>query len=349
MKIIIVGAGISGLAAAYFINQNAPYIELHCIEKSRGIGGRVATRRRDGAIFDHGAQFFRPNDDAQAHFFTQILAHEQLVDIAKPVWSFDQHNTLSAGDPAQNALPKFGYRDGINQLAKLLMPASLTLTRETRVHSVTYHDQKVTCVDDAGTPIASGDAILFTPPAPQTRDIIAASDFPADMRNTLCTALAQAQYRPCLSITMAFPGTIDLPYHALVNTDRKHDLAWVAFEHDKHPTRVPAGQTLITVQCAPAASRAWWDDAAETVAASILPQLQSLLNTSLPSPLWVDRQGWRYALPDRGADGATLGTYEQSHGVYFTGDSLVGLGRVQLAMAHGFTTAQRMLAHLQQR
>ena len=207
----------------------------------------------------------------------------------------------------------------------------------------------MTCVAESGAPIASGDAILFTPPAPQTHDIIAASDFPDSMRDTLCTALAQAQYRPCLSITMAFAGAVDLPYHALVNTDRQHDLAWVAFEHDKHPTRVPVGQTLVTVQCAPTASRAWWDDTADVVAARILPQLRALINTPLPAPLWVDRQGWRYALPDRAADSATLGTYEQSHGVYFTGDSLVGLGRVQLAMSHGFATAQRMLAHLQQR
>jgi protoporphyrinogen oxidase len=44
MKLIIIGAGVSGLAAAYTINQQAPLIALHCIEKSRGLGGRAATQ-----------------------------------------------------------------------------------------------------------------------------------------------------------------------------------------------------------------------------------------------------------------------------------------------------------------
>jgi len=48
MKLIIIGAGVSGLATAYTIHQHAPHISLHCIEKSRGLGGRAATRRRDG-------------------------------------------------------------------------------------------------------------------------------------------------------------------------------------------------------------------------------------------------------------------------------------------------------------
>jgi renalase len=346
MQIIIVGAGISGLAAAYHLNQHAPSLRIHCIEKSRGIGGRVATRRRDGAIFDHGAQFFRPVDDAQHHFFTQVLPHDQLIDIAPPVWTFDKHNTITQGDTTQNTLPKFIYRDGINQLAKLLTPTHMTITRETRVHHILLHDQQVTCVSDTGAHIASGAAVVFTPPAPQTHEILAASTLPPEMHTTLCTALAQAQYRPCLSVTLAFHGNFDWPYYALVNSDRAHDFSWVAFEHLKSPARVPTGQTLVTVQCGPAASRRWWEYDTAQLATTLFPQLCALLGTALPEPLWCDRQGWRYALPDHAADALALQTYEQSHGVYFTGDALIGLGRIQLAVAHGMATAQRLIDHL---
>lgn len=346
MQILIVGAGISGLAAAYHLGQYAPTVRVHCIEKSRGIGGRVATRRRDGATFDHGAQFFRPVDDAQLHFFTQLLPHDQLIDIATPVGAFDQHNTITPGDATQNNLPKLSYRDGINQLAKLLTPAQMTISRETRVHHVVVQDKRITCISDSGAEIATGDAVLFTPPAPQIHEILTASILPDAMRTTLTTALAQAQYRPCLSVTLAFAGTFDWPYYALVNTDRAHDFSWVAFEHHKASTRVPTGQTLITVQCGPAASLRWWEYDTAHLSSTILPQLTTLLGTALPAPLWCDRQGWRYALPDKPADAIALQTYEQSHGVYFTGDALVGLGRVQLAIAHGMATAQRIIDHL---
>ncbi|MDU8911933.1 NAD(P)/FAD-dependent oxidoreductase [Aestuariicoccus sp. MJ-SS9] len=50
----VIGAGPAGLACAQLLRQagHDPVV----FEKSRGIGGRMATRRRDGVQFDHGAQ-----------------------------------------------------------------------------------------------------------------------------------------------------------------------------------------------------------------------------------------------------------------------------------------------------
>ena len=41
-----------------------------------------------------------------------------LVDIAKPVWTFDRQGHIQEGDPLQNAQPKWTYRSGLNALAK---------------------------------------------------------------------------------------------------------------------------------------------------------------------------------------------------------------------------------------
>jgi renalase len=51
--IAVIGAGLSGLTfAQQFKNQDS----LILVEKSRGVGGRLATRRWDDARFDHGTQ-----------------------------------------------------------------------------------------------------------------------------------------------------------------------------------------------------------------------------------------------------------------------------------------------------
>ena len=56
LPVIIIGAGIAGLAAARSLSAaNIPAILL---DKGRGVGGRMATRRSGDAAFDHGAQFF---------------------------------------------------------------------------------------------------------------------------------------------------------------------------------------------------------------------------------------------------------------------------------------------------
>jgi renalase len=55
MKIAIIGAGIAGLTLARHLN---PKYEITIFEKSKGLGGRMATRYDDEYEFDHGAQYF---------------------------------------------------------------------------------------------------------------------------------------------------------------------------------------------------------------------------------------------------------------------------------------------------
>lgn len=59
---IIVGAGLAGLSvAARLRTQNKKFIIL---EKSGGVGGRLATRRDQDCTFYHGAQFIKLNTEA---------------------------------------------------------------------------------------------------------------------------------------------------------------------------------------------------------------------------------------------------------------------------------------------
>ena len=59
-RIAVVGAGIAGLACARALRDAGH--EVRVFEKSRGVGGRMATRRTDHGTFDHGAQYFTARD-----------------------------------------------------------------------------------------------------------------------------------------------------------------------------------------------------------------------------------------------------------------------------------------------
>lgn len=56
MHINIIGAGISGLTAAYYLEQSG--FDVNIIEKSDRVGGRVKTDVKDGFLLDHGFQVF---------------------------------------------------------------------------------------------------------------------------------------------------------------------------------------------------------------------------------------------------------------------------------------------------
>ncbi|MCX6834114.1 MAG: FAD-dependent oxidoreductase, partial [candidate division Zixibacteria bacterium] len=54
-RVAVIGAGISGLISARTFHELG--FDVTVFEKSRGPGGRTATRRADpGLSFDHGAQ-----------------------------------------------------------------------------------------------------------------------------------------------------------------------------------------------------------------------------------------------------------------------------------------------------
>ncbi|NBV51116.1 FAD-dependent oxidoreductase [bacterium] len=50
--ILVIGAGISGLASARALQDQGFSVAI--LEKSRGLGGRMATRRDENGLWDHG-------------------------------------------------------------------------------------------------------------------------------------------------------------------------------------------------------------------------------------------------------------------------------------------------------
>lgn len=69
-RVAVIGAGISGLMTARTLRDLG--FDVTVFEKSRGLGGRTATRRVDpGLSFDHGAQYFTVRDP---HFVRHVEA-----------------------------------------------------------------------------------------------------------------------------------------------------------------------------------------------------------------------------------------------------------------------------------
>lgn len=60
LRLAVVGAGLAGLSAARTVADHGWEVEV--FEKSRGTGGRLATRRIDDLAFDIGAQYFTVRD-----------------------------------------------------------------------------------------------------------------------------------------------------------------------------------------------------------------------------------------------------------------------------------------------
>jgi predicted NAD/FAD-dependent oxidoreductase len=341
----IVGAGLAGLSAAWALRDDPVAVTI--FEKSRGVSGRAATRGRNGVRYDHGANYFTPTSRRVRRLVTRHLPTEPLVDIDRPVGTFDRDGSAGVPD-ASNERPKWTYRDGISRLGKLLAAASSAeIQHQVRVDRLLREPGATAgwrLRDVEGGSYASFDAVLLTPPAPQTATILRSSEMPATLRATLVDGMQAAAYVPQFAYIFAVEDDLSRPVDAygLRASDPASPVAWIGFENDK-PGHVPNGITLIVVQTSPH----WTADRVDAAPADFLPvvrsKVEALVGTDLPPFAWTDTQRWRYALPTAPADAEALAEGEAA-GLFFAGDALAGKGRIGRAIESGLDAADRIRA-----
>ena len=69
-KVAVIGAGMCGISCASYLQKNGFGVTV--FEKSRGIGGRMASRRINEQVsVDHGAQYIKPYSKNFLHFLEE--------------------------------------------------------------------------------------------------------------------------------------------------------------------------------------------------------------------------------------------------------------------------------------
>lgn len=341
-SIAIIGAGSSGLAAAHVLQDAGDMVTV--FEKSRGVGGRAATRRHEGFIYDHGAQYIKGESNSISNtFITERFRAPDLLNITQPVWIFDSANHIQEGDLQQNAAPKWTYRSGLTTLAKR-MAEGLTIHFNTRIGQIHQLARGWRLVDSTNQTAGEYEQLLITLPAPQAVELLQASQLETSLQAAAIKALSVAHYNPLISVMLGYqPTPRKRPYYALVNTDKAHPISWLAWEHEKDAARVPQGCGLLIAQMAPQYSRDHWKQAdVQSVIQDVATQVATLIDEPLPNPIFTDIQHWLYALPTTRADADTLNKQTLPHALAFCGDAFVG-GRVHLALEHGVQVAQNIV------
>jgi len=154
--VVIVGAGLSGLAAAQKLSGLG--LQVLLLEKSKGLGGRVATRRRDGpggeVIFDHGAQFVR---DPVRGAAVDLIGAARRQNLLKPWFVEGGRECLSSPD-------------GLTQFAKYLSKG-LVVEREHKVIRIVISGATAQVVCDRG-PQWLTNRVVLSCPLPQSLEIL---------------------------------------------------------------------------------------------------------------------------------------------------------------------------------
>ncbi|MFZ4403731.1 MAG: NAD(P)/FAD-dependent oxidoreductase [Pseudobdellovibrionaceae bacterium] len=157
-SVIIIGAGACGLSLAHFLNQQGKSVTL--IEKSKSVGGRMATRRQGEAVFDHGAQFYRHSSPRP------IFWHDQMqMRNASRLWFKDE-----AG------VEHYVGNQGITQIAKALRESCHEFLFSELVIKIVKQQNLLQVVCSSGATYLA-EKVVLTCPIPQSLDILKASGF----------------------------------------------------------------------------------------------------------------------------------------------------------------------------
>ncbi len=180
---IIIGAGLSGLAAAKSLD--AAGLNVLVLDKGRRPGGRMASREYEGAMFDYGAQFLTARDPDFRRLIDGFLGTALVIP-----WFERATETRYCSPLGMNALPEF-------------LAGSLRVQCGVTVSTI-RRDGAVWRVIAADGSVYSAEALIVTAPLPQTLELV---ELPSDIRN----ALSAIEYHRCIAILAVLDGPSAIP------------------------------------------------------------------------------------------------------------------------------------------
>lgn len=311
---LIIGAGISGLTTACQLRRHGFSVTL--LDKGRGVGGRMATRRWDNAQLDHGAQYFSARDPR-----FQAETHQWLrLGLVREWFTVDGE-------------PRYFAPRGMSSIPKHLA-ASLDIHTATRVTALRPHSAGWLVTTDTGAEWQAS-AVVLTAPVPQSLALCSA--FQHELPPAALITLHSLRYDPCLALLVRLHASSAIPAPGCLRLS-SDVLAWAA-DNSQKGISPPAPGAALTLHATPAFSATHWDSPQDDVASAMLAAAQPFLGSSVAA--WQLHR-WRFAQPNPALNSGCL-RVDAPAPLVFSGDAF-SAPRIEGAYLSGLAAAHALLA-----
>jgi renalase len=317
--VIVIGAGVAGLTVARDLKQAGR--EVIVLEKSRGLGGRSATRTLSGMKVDHGAQYFTVRDEGFQKQVDDWLEQEHLK-----VWSHGFHRLTEKGLAAPSVgNPRYVFPNGMNTIGKLL-GTGLDIRTETKVMGVEPYEKTWRVSSETGEAFEAKTVILNMPPEQ-------ASALCAFNLGELRQQLESVVMEPSFALMAGYEASLAPTWQGL-HIDIPSPLSWISHDSSKrsHPT-----ETVLVAHSTAQFARDHFEEDLEIVKTIMLSALSSLIS-AFNEPTWTNLQRWKYALASKFLD---VNFLQHDDSLYFCGDWCGG-ARLEAAFLSGLAVAQHL-------
>lgn len=258
MRVAVVGAGLAGLAAARELRADGHRV---VVEKSRGLGGRLASRRAGGTVLDHGSPVLAAPPGTALRGLADALHADDRVDLEDGI----------------------AFASGATRLPKL-MARGLDVLAGVRLAALREAGGALELGDEQGNTHGVVDGVVVTAPAPQAADLLERGPGGGERAALLRTL----PYAPAVMVLAGVPGAGDGP---AVERPGAGPLAEVRREAAKGRGGDPAP---VVARLAPGESAALLDASDAAVLEAALPALAGVLGAEAR---WSQVKRWRFAVP----------------------------------------------------
>lgn len=318
IDVLIIGTGVAGLIAAREIRNAGRSVVL--LDKGRGLGGRLATRRIGAASFDHGAQFITARDARFEEILKQGKDAGMIREWCQGFSTAADGHTRWRGQPAMTAVAKY-------------LAQGLEARMEKQVVAVRNTGDCYSAETSTGE-IYSSRAVLLTPPVPQSLGLLTAGEIALDPE--MQKRLEDIQYERCLAVMAVLKGPSSIPPPGGI-APAGGPVSWIADNQLKGISTEPA----VTINANHEFSLQHWDEDRMEVGRLLLDAAEPWLGAEVLS---YQVHGWRYSKPIQ-VDMHPCALLQASPPLVMAGDAFAG-PRVEGAALSGMAAAEIVLANL---
>ncbi len=308
-RIAIIGAGMAGLTCAQQLAERG--FRPTVFEKSRGLGGRLATRRAgDGIAFDHGAQYVT----------ARSAAFRQALRVAEDAGAAAEWRPRPGGGPAATQDTWYVGAPAMNALVKPLAEG-IDVRLRSEVSAVRREKDAWQVFGPTGEDGERFDVVVCTAPAPQAGRLLASE--PA-----VAAALAEVEIAPCWALMLRFAAAVEASFD--VRRFEAEDIAWIARNGSK-PGREPGPECWV-VHAGSEWSRRHLELERDQVAGVMVEMLPEAFGEPLPDIETAQAHRWRFARTTAPLGAPFLSFAEST--LFLGGDWCLG-ARVECAFESG--------------
>ncbi len=345
-NVAIVGVGMSGAIAARTLTDHG--IQVTMFDKSRGIGGRMATRRvGDQPTFDHGAQYFTCRD-ARFQRYVESWQEQGLVarwpDAAQRVIVLEDGVEKSESKSVDRYVAVPRMKDVCQHLAREIpveLGARITQIEPAEAESTDGAGWNL--LDQSESQHGPFDRVIFAIPADQSAEILKKSHLEASDTVSFCNQLEAIKMDPCWALMLTLEAALPVDWvGAFVHNS---PIRWIARNSTK-PQRPDSNEHIVVHAC-PDWTRAHWDYDPDSIIKELLSAFKTSTGIDSIEVTHSAAHRWRYSIPD-------ASTQFPQERVFFSADrSLIACGdwaggaRVEGAFLSGMAAAGVVLRSVQ--